>query len=242
MVGNGGSYDEIRTGLLASYGAVGASRRDRLEKPEWKVTELEGFLGRLQRERCRRLLEVGAGTGQDSVFLAAAGLQVTATDMSPDMVSYCRAKGLDAHVMDFGRPAFPPGTFDAVLAMNCLLHVPNAELPGVLESLRSLLRPGGLFFLGVYGGSGEEGPLADDEHVPPRFFSWRTDEQILEFAAAVFEVIDFHVVPLRPDGFRFQSLTLRRPAMSSSSSAGTPAARAGLARGQAGPEPGTRTD
>jgi hypothetical protein len=62
-----------------------------------------------------------------------------------------------------------------------------------------------VFFLGVYGSSGEEGPLADDEHVPPRVFSWRTDEQILEFAAAAFEVVDFHIVPLRPDGFRFQS-------------------------------------
>jgi SAM-dependent methyltransferase len=103
--------------------------------------------------------------------------------MSADMVSYCRAKGLDAHVMDFSRPDAGLGPFDVLYAMNCLLHVPNAEMRRVLESLRSLLRPGGLFFLGVYGGSGEEGPLADDEHV----------------------------VPLRPDGFRFQSLTLRRP-------------------------------
>jgi SAM-dependent methyltransferase len=211
-VGNGGSYDEIRAGLLASYGAASASTRDRLEKPQWKVMELNGFLRRLQEEGCRSLLEVGAGTGQDSAFLTAAGLRVTATDMSPEMVSYCRAKGLDAQVVDFSRPTqFAAGTFDAVYAMNCLLHVPNAELPRVLASLRTLLRPGGLFFLGVYGGSGEEGPLADDEHIPPRFFSWRTDEQILGFARAVFQVVDFHVVPLGSDGIRFQSLTLRRP-------------------------------
>jgi Methyltransferase domain len=71
--------------------------------------ELEGFLRRLQQEGRRRLLEVGAGTGQDSVFLAAAGLQVTATDMSPDMVSYWRAKGLDAHVMDLSPAGLPVG-------------------------------------------------------------------------------------------------------------------------------------
>jgi SAM-dependent methyltransferase len=208
-VGNGGTYDEIRTGLLASYGAEGASRRDRLEKPQWKVTEMAEFLRRLQAEGCGSLLEIGAGTGQDSAYFAAAGLDVTATDMSPEMVSYCRAKGLDARVMDFSKPDAGLGPFDALYAMNCLLHVPNAELPAVLESLRRLLRPGGLFFLGVYGGSGEEGLLADDEHIPPRFFSWRTDEQILEFARTAFEVVDFHVVPLQPDGFGFQSLTLR---------------------------------
>jgi SAM-dependent methyltransferase len=211
-VASGGSYDEIRASLLASYGAAGASRRDQRGKPPWKVTEISEFVRRLQGEGCRRVLEVGAGTGQDSVVLASAGLEVTATDMSPDMVAYCQAKGLDAHVMDFSQPSFPPGSFDAVYAMNCLLHVPNAELPGVLDSVRRLLRPGGLFFLGVYGGPGEEGPVADDEHVPPRFFSWRTDDQILEFAlAAAFDVVDFHVVPLRSDDFGFQSLTLRRP-------------------------------
>jgi SAM-dependent methyltransferase len=210
-VGNGGTYDEIRTGLLASYGAEGASRRDRLEKPQWKVTEMAEFLRRLQAEGCGSLLEIGAGTGQDSAYFAAAGLDVTATDMSPEMVSYCRAKGLDARVMDFSKPDAGLGPFDALYAMNCLLHVPNAELPAVLESLRRLLRPGGLFYLGAHGGSGEEGPLADDEHIPPRFFSFRTDEQILQFTRASFEVEDFHSVLVGSDGYRFQSLTLRRP-------------------------------
>jgi hypothetical protein len=54
-VGNGGSYDEIRTSLLASYGADGASRRDGREKPPWKVTELAEFLARLRAEGCRTL-------------------------------------------------------------------------------------------------------------------------------------------------------------------------------------------
>jgi SAM-dependent methyltransferase len=209
-VGNGGSFDEIRTGLLAAYGADVASRRDRFDKPRWKVTERAGFLRRLEAEGCRSLLEVGAGTGQDSAYFATAGLRVTATDMSPDMVSYCRAKGLDAHVLDFSEPGSGLGPFDAVYAMNCLLHVPNAELPGVLVSLRGLLRPGGLFFLGVYGGSGEEGTADGDDYSPPRFFSWRTDEQILGFARACFEVEDFHIVAPEPGDFRFQSLTLRR--------------------------------
>jgi hypothetical protein len=61
------------------------------------------------------------------------------------------------------------------------------------------------------GAESAEGPLDDDKHVPPRFFSWRTDEQLLDFAAdARFDVVDFH--PVDPHrGYRFQSLTLRRP-------------------------------
>jgi SAM-dependent methyltransferase len=127
------------------------------------------------------------------------------------MVARCQAKGLTARVMDFSEPVFAAGSFDAVYAMNCLLHVPNAELPAVLEKIRDLMRPGGLFFMGVYGGTGEEGALADDNHTPPRFFSWRTDEQVQALARQCFEMVDFHVVQHGPDRHRFQALTMRRP-------------------------------
>jgi SAM-dependent methyltransferase len=89
--------------------------------------------------------------------------------------------------------------------------VPNSQLPGVLAAIARLLRPGGLFFLGVYGGVDEQGPAADDDHVPPRFFAWRTDAQIQAFARQFFEIVDFHVVKIGADRLDFQSLTLRRP-------------------------------
>jgi len=130
------------------------------------------------------------------------------------MVERCRAKGIDAYVMDFLHLDFPAGSFDAMFAMNCLLHVPNHDLPAVLAAVRAVLRPGGLFFVGVYGADGDEsteGLIDDDQHVPPRFFSWRTDERLLGFAAgARFDVVDFHCVDT-DRGYRFQSLTLRRP-------------------------------
>ena len=114
-----------------------------------------------------RLLEIGAGPGHDSAFFAGHGLQVVATDLSPAMVGFCRSKGLDAHVMDFLHLDFPAGSFDAVYALNCLLHVPNADLPEVLAAIRAVLRPGGWLFLGVYGGNGGEGPSRNDLHEPP---------------------------------------------------------------------------
>jgi SAM-dependent methyltransferase len=211
-----GTYEQIRAGLLASYDDAGARRRDQYQKPPWKLAERDQFLRSLRQEGCRTLLEIGAGTGQDSLFFAEHGLRVLGTDLSPAMVERCRAKGLDAIVLDFSRPSFPAGApltapFDAVYAMNCLLHVPDAELPGVLAGIAGLLRPGGLFFLGVYGGDGEEGMFGDDDHQPKRFFSWRTDEQILGFAREHFQVVDFHPVRWDDSAHGFQSLTLRRP-------------------------------
>jgi SAM-dependent methyltransferase len=135
-----------------------------------------------------------------------------AADLSAMMVERCRAKGIEAHVGDFLHLNLPSSSFDAVFAMNCLLHVPNHDLPAGLAAVRTVLRPGGLFFVGVYGGNeSAEGPIANDEHVPPRFFSRRTDEQLLGFATSGrFDVVDFHPVDTGR-GYRFQSLTLRRP-------------------------------
>lgn len=83
----------------------------------------------------------------------------------------------------------------------------------MLAAVRAVLRPGGLFFVGVYGtNASAEGPIDDDQHEPPRFFSWRTDEQLLGFATnARLDVVDFHLVDTDRD-YRFQSLTLRHPA------------------------------
>jgi SAM-dependent methyltransferase len=201
-------YQDVTESLRTAYdGAV--EHRDRTEKASWKITERARFLRRLRDEGCQRLLELGAGTGQDSVFFAGHGLQVVATDLSPKMVACCREKGLDARVMDLLHLDFPAESFDAIYTLNCLLHVPNADLPAAGEVIASVLRPGGLFFLGVYGHDvAEEGPFEDGIHHPPRFFSWRTDEQIQQFARRRFDIVDFHVVA--PERQHFQSLTLRR--------------------------------
>jgi SAM-dependent methyltransferase len=197
------TVDEVVDGLRRAYDR-GAAQRDGFTKEQWKLDERWAFRSRLTAGS--RLLEIGAGTGQDSVFFAEQGLDVVATDLSPEMVSRCRAKGLDARVMDAHRLDLPERSFDAVYSLNCLLHVPHAELPAVLRAIHAVLRPGGLFYLGAYGGDGTEGIWREDWHDPPRFFSWRTDEQIQEYARACFAIVDFHVVDAADR--HFQSLTL----------------------------------
>lgn len=210
MIHVGIQYDDVLGRLREAYDAC-AAWRDGQRKEPWKLAERQDFRERLAPGA--RLLEIGAGTGQDSAYFQEEGFAVVATDLSAVMVEHCRAKGIEAHVMDFLHLDFPAGSFDAVFALNCLLHVPNDDLPAVLAAIRTVLRPGGLFFVGVYGADeSAEGPIVDDDdHEPPRFFSWRTDEHLLSFATdARFDVVDFHPVDTGR-GYRFQSLTLRRP-------------------------------
>jgi SAM-dependent methyltransferase len=201
-------YTEVLDALRTSYDA-GAADRDGMAKQDWKIKEREAFLDRLLAIEAGTLLEIGAGTGQDAVSFRDGGLDVTAVDLSPSMVQLCRDKGIRAYPRDFLQLGFEPASFDAVYGMNCLLHVPNADLPAVLRAVRDVLVPGGLFFFGVYGGEAEEGIAAEDHHVPKRFFSFRTDEQIFAYAREEFEIVDFHTID---DGkLHFQALTLARP-------------------------------
>ncbi|WP_203730734.1 class I SAM-dependent methyltransferase [Paractinoplanes durhamensis] len=201
-------YEDVLEPLRTAYDGH-AAWRDGLSKEPWKVAERQAFRDRL--EPGSRLLEVGAGPGQDSAWFRAEGMSVVAADLSPAMVELCRAKGIDAYVKDLLHLDFPAESFDVVFAMNCLLHVPNEDLPAALAAIRDVVRPGGLVFVGVYGNETPfEGPLDGDQHDPPRFFSWRSDEQLCAFARPLFEIADFHPV-ITDKGFRFQSLTLRRP-------------------------------
>jgi SAM-dependent methyltransferase len=201
-------YDDVLADLRASYDR-GAAERESMPKQQFKLAERAAFLDRLGVVEAKTLLEIGAGTGQDSVFFAGAGLTVVAVDLSPEMVARCRAKGIEAYERDFLRLGFEPGAFDAVYAMNCLVHVPNADLPAVLRAVRDVLAPGGLFYVGLWGGRPHEGTIEHDQHMPKRFFARRTDKEIFEYARECFEVVDFHTV--EDDDRHFQALTLVRP-------------------------------
>jgi SAM-dependent methyltransferase len=193
-------YEELLANLRAWYDGE-AGDRDGMVKQRFKLDERAAFLDRLRAVEASSLLEVGAGTGQDSVYFRDAGLDVVAVDLSPEMVRRCAEKGIKALVRDVKRLDLPPNSFDAVWAMNCLVHVPNADLPQVLREIRSVLRPGGLFFVGTWGGRPAEGIPAADE----RFFSFRGDRQVFAAVHEMFEVIDFHTI--EDEGNHFQALT-----------------------------------
>ena len=211
--GSADGYASVVAALRVAYDR-GAGERERGEVAPWKLAERERYLDALRAAGARTLLEVGAGAGKDALFFRERGLDVTCTDLSPAMVALCRAKGLRAEVRDVLHLGLPPASFDAVYTLNCLLHVPKRALPAALGAIRAVLRPGGLCFLGVYGGRDSEGVWPDDRHEPKRFFSFHTDAGLRRAVAPPFELLDFRVVPLGgsgASGLHFQALLLRRP-------------------------------
>jgi SAM-dependent methyltransferase len=95
-----------------------------------------------------QLLEVGIGTGRMAVPLAALGVRVTGTDISPKMIAVLRSKRCDIDVVyaDAARPPFRAASFDAALFVHILHLVADQE--GALRAALPLLRPNGMLILG----------------------------------------------------------------------------------------------
>lgn len=189
-----------------------ALEREQSPYPEWKYLERERFLECIKEEEKTDLLEIGAGTGKDSQFFSEAGLQTVSTDISPSMVEVCIGKGLSAEVMSFKDLTFPENRFSSLWAMNCLLHVPKEELREVLDGIKRVMRPDGLFYLGIYGGEDFEGIWPEDPYNPKRFFSFYENQSIKELLSEFFTIEYFAIVPKEIVGgkYDFQSIILRK--------------------------------
>jgi SAM-dependent methyltransferase len=115
------------------------------------------FITQLDREipLDARIVEIGCGTGQTSLFLARGQRVVIGVDMA-DASLRCAAAarrrfGVDQAIFiasDLHRPALRPGAFDIVLCSGVLHHtaVPRAAF----RSVARLLGPGGILVLGLY--------------------------------------------------------------------------------------------
>lgn len=126
------------------------------------------------------------------------------------MVRYCRERGLQAYVMDFYHLTFEDDSFDAVYALNCLLHVPKNEIGGVLSEIKRVMKPDGLFYMGLYGGTDSEGVWENDWCEPKRFFASYSDRSIRALAGQYFKEISFQTVPLKEGEPYFQGLLLQK--------------------------------
>lgn len=168
-----------------------AEVRNFSEKENWKIKERQKFYNLTKSENKQTLLELGAGTGEDSQFFKDNGLKVLAIDLSTEMVRKCQEKSIEAIEMDFYSLAKLNKKFDCVWAMNSLLHVPKSDLISVLEGINTILSPKGLFYMGVYGGINTDSEYINEVSSTPRFFSYYCKSQIKEILSQSFQIIDF---------------------------------------------------
>jgi SAM-dependent methyltransferase len=202
--------DEQLKALLRQAYDLKAGERDSQPISDIRLGPRNAFAALLKRADKRTILELGSGPGNDGRYFKDQGFDILCTDLSPEMVRLCREKGLEARVMDNTNLDLPPASFDAVYTMNSLLHLPKQELPAVFAKIKRLLKPDGLFFLGLYGGIDFEGIWEEDHYQPKRFYSFFTEDRLKPILARQFQLLSFESIPSgsKKDNLDFQAAVL----------------------------------
>ena len=110
----------------------------------------------LQYVKGGRLLDLGCGSGRDSLFFKNLGFDVTAMDGSEELCKLAREyTGLDVKCMKF-EDLREIGYYDGIWASASLLHVDRRFLLSVLKKTRDALKQTGYMYAAMKNGDGEE--------------------------------------------------------------------------------------
>lgn len=137
----------------------------------------------------KRILELGSGPGRDALILKEKGLHPICVDLSASMVRLCKDRGLEAVQMDIENLDFENSSFDGVWAYASLVHVPKKRIFNALARISELLKPNGLFFVGMIEGNSEILYQGRDKPDKKRFFALYQNNEFKKLLGDYFNII-----------------------------------------------------
>ncbi len=170
-------YDVIAQRCLAWGSSVKGDPRDAM------VAELDRRL-----PAGARVLDLGCGSGGTARVLVPRHA-VTGVDISRAQIELARATVPDAtfEVGDLASVDYPPASFDAVVALYAISHVPRDEHAPLFQRIARWLAPGGLL-LASLGASDSPDWTGDWLGVPMFFSAWDADTNRRLLREAGFEL------------------------------------------------------
>ena len=163
------------------------------------------------------VLELGCGGGSAATRALALRHRVTGVDLSGVQVERARRAVPDARFIqgDASTVELDPASFDAVVSLFMLGHIPRAEQATLLARIAGWLRPGGHALLTLGVGDTPDEVEAEWLGAPMFFASFDADRNRGMLATAGFETIRDRIVPIDEPGHgpvSFQWVLARRPA------------------------------
>ena len=154
------------------------------EQSFWKE-EMEKFHELLPKGK---VIEIGSGSGKDAKALVDFDYDYMGTDVSKGLLKAAKRNNpnetfLNIAVQDL---VFDGESFDGFWTVATLLHIPKNKIGAALQSIKNIIKPGGVGFISLKAGSGES--------VDPNTGRWWSYYSLEEFHGILnkngFEVIE----------------------------------------------------
>lgn len=139
-----------------------------------------------------RVLDIGCGPGFDAVSLREYGFQVFSFDLSWGMMQAGRAEFPGEFIQaDMRDLPLAPACAEGLWLNASLLHLPRPDVLPTLQKMKGMLRPHGILFLSVKGGSGEMWTAYPSPDSHTRFFTfWEVAELNETLQQAGFTILE----------------------------------------------------
>ncbi|MDP4013865.1 MAG: methyltransferase domain-containing protein [Candidatus Nanopelagicales bacterium] len=204
------SHDESIAAIYDSSATTYDASRD-----EFDLTEvLRDFRARLPASG--NLLDLGCGAGRPvALEFASAGWHVTGVDRSRAMLDLAAkfVPGMEVIHADMRSVRFPDQSFDAIVAIYALFHIPWTDHPALFANMRAWLRPGGtaLFTYATRAYTGHDRFNGTKEFMGQQlFYSHTTPEELrAQLDAAGLDVVDAQDRTIAGETFLWVTVTPR---------------------------------
>ena len=149
----------------------------------------------------QKIIDIGSGPGRDGLLLQRAGKDVVCLDASEVMIEISSDKGLRSILGDFNDLPFEDQSFDAVWSYTALLHVPKKSVGIPLKEISRVIKPFGVFALGLIEGNIEEYKESSGMNMP-RWFSFYEKDEVVELCKKYgFELVYFETFKPRTKNY-----------------------------------------
>ena len=117
---------------------------------QYQLTQFTSFL------KGKKVLDAGAGSGRDSLYLKEEGLTVSAIDISPEIAKEAKKKTkVNVKEMNLMKLEFKDKSFDGIWCCASFIHIPKKETEKALKELNRVLKQQGVLYLGLREGTSE---------------------------------------------------------------------------------------
>ncbi|AYF74569.1 class I SAM-dependent methyltransferase [Nocardia yunnanensis] len=137
---------------------------------------IDAFAETLRDNGTGLVADIGCGPGRVAAHLAAAGLEMTGLDLSPEMIRLAREMypHIPFEVGPMEQLPFEEAALAGIVAWYSIIHIPPARVPAVLTEFARVLRPGGHALFGFQAADEPTGVTAYAHKVAPSY-RWALD-------------------------------------------------------------------